>query len=45
VVDSGSPNGTLVNGSEIEPGEPVPLRDGDHIHLGAWTRLELVREP
>jgi serine/threonine protein kinase len=41
-VDSGSPNGTLVNGSEIEPGEPVPLRDGDHIHIGAWTMITIV---
>jgi hypothetical protein len=45
VVDPGSANGTAVNGSEIPAGQPVPLRDGDHIHLGAWTRLELVREP
>jgi serine/threonine protein kinase len=42
VVDSGSPNGTLVNGSEIQPGEPVPLRDGDRIHLGAWTMITIV---
>ncbi len=45
VVDPGSANGTAVNGSEIPAGQPVPLRDGDHIHLGAWTRLELIREP
>jgi serine/threonine protein kinase len=42
VVDSGSPNGTLVNGSEIQPGEPVPMRDGDHIHLGAWTMITII---
>ncbi len=43
VVDSGSPNGTLVNGSEIKPGEPLLLRDGDRIHLGAWTMITINR--
>ena len=45
VIDPGSANGTAVNGSEIPPGQPVPLRDGDRIHLGAWTELRVVREP
>jgi FHA domain len=44
VVDPGSANGTVVNGREIPPGQPVPLRDGDRIHLGAWTELRLTRE-
>jgi FHA domain len=44
VVDPGSANGTVVNGSEIPPGQPVPLRDGDRIHLGAWTELRVIRE-
>jgi serine/threonine protein kinase len=43
VVDLGSPNGTLVNGSEIAQGEPVPLRDGDRINLGAWTMITMTR--
>jgi hypothetical protein len=43
VVDPGSVNGTAVNGSEIPRGQPVPLRDGDRIHLGAWTELRVVR--
>jgi pSer/pThr/pTyr-binding forkhead associated (FHA) protein len=43
VVDSGSPNGTLVNGSDIQPGKPVPLRDGDSIYLGAWTMITINR--
>ena len=43
VVDPGSANGTEVNGSEIPQGQPVPLRDGDRIHLGAWTELRVVR--
>jgi serine/threonine protein kinase len=42
VVDSGT-NGTLVNGTEIPPGVPVPLRDGDRINLGAWTRITMTR--
>jgi hypothetical protein len=44
VIDPGSANGTVVNGSEIPPGQAVPLRDGDRIHLGAWTELRVVRE-
>ena len=43
VVDPGSANGTAVNGSEIPQGKAVPLRDGDRIHLGAWTELRVVR--
>jgi hypothetical protein len=43
VVDPGSANGTLVNGDEIPAGETVPLREGDVIHLGAWTALTLTR--
>ena len=42
VVDPGSENGTLVNGSEVRPGQTVPLRDGDVIHLGAWTALTIT---
>ena len=42
VVDPGSANGTLVNGNEIRAGEKVPLRDGDVIHLGAWTALTVT---
>jgi hypothetical protein len=44
VVDPGSANGTLVNGTEIARDELVPLRDGDRINLGAWTELKIVRE-
>ena len=43
IVDPGSANGTAVNGSEIPPGQAVPLRDGDRVHLGAWTELRVVR--
>ena len=44
IVDPGSANGTAVNGSEIPPGQPVPLHEGDRIHLGAWTELTIIRE-
>jgi hypothetical protein len=43
VVDPGSANGTAVNGSEIPRGVAVPLREGDRIHLGAWTQLRVSR--
>ena len=44
VVDPGSANGTLVNGIEIARDQIVPLRDGDRIHLGAWTELRIISE-
>src|SRR5438876_5541964 len=34
VLDPGSANGTLVNGSEMGVGDQVPLHDGDRINLG-----------
>jgi serine/threonine-protein kinase len=43
VVDAGSDNGIVVNGKDVPPGEPVPLRDGDRIHLGAWTVITITR--
>jgi hypothetical protein len=42
IVDPGSENGTLLNGAEIPQGQPVPLHDGDRIHLGAWTALTIT---
>jgi hypothetical protein len=46
LVDPGSTNGTTLNeGKEPVPaGEPVPLADGDRIHLGAWTTVTLRRQ-
>ncbi|MFR9674826.1 FHA domain-containing protein [Streptomyces sp. TR06-5] len=43
VVDQNSTNGTTVNGGEdpIQPFVPVPLRDGDQVHVGAWTTITL----
>jgi hypothetical protein len=42
IVDPGSENGTLLNGTEIPHGTQVPLHDGDRIHLGAWTVLTIT---
>src|SRR5207248_11015276 len=41
VVDLGSANGTYLNDSEdaIEPHVPAAVKDGDRIHVGAWTTL------
>jgi hypothetical protein len=46
VVDLESANGTYLNGSAdpIEPNVPVPLGEGDRIHVGAWTTLTIQRE-
>ena len=46
VVDLDSANGTYVNESTdaIEPHVPVPLKDGDRIHVGAWTTLTVQHE-
>jgi hypothetical protein len=43
VVDLGSANGTYVNDSAtaIEPNLPVPVADGDRVHVGAWSTLTL----
>jgi FHA domain len=41
VFDPGSANGTLVNGREMAAGSRLRLRDGDHICVGAWTRLTI----
>ncbi|HUZ38927.1 MAG TPA: FHA domain-containing protein [Streptosporangiaceae bacterium] len=37
ILDPGSENGTLVNGSEIAAGGRVRLGDGDRICVGAWN--------
>jgi hypothetical protein len=41
VVDRGSTNGTYLNEATepIEPGELHPVRDGDRVHVGAWTTI------
>ncbi|MEV6164156.1 FHA domain-containing protein [Streptomyces sp. NPDC052052] len=46
VVDQNSTNGTTINGAEdpIQPYVPVPLQDGDRVHVGAWTTITLRRD-
>jgi hypothetical protein len=46
LVDPGSTNGTLLNDhpDPITVNVSVPLRDGDHIHLGAWTTIVIIRK-
>jgi hypothetical protein len=43
VVDPGSTNGTTLNSGAdpIEVNVAVPVKDGDRIHIGAWTTLTL----
>ncbi|MGW5850451.1 FHA domain-containing protein [Streptomyces sp. NPDC055254] len=45
VVDQNSTNGTTINGGEdpIQPYVPVPLTDGDRVHVGAWTTITIRR--
>jgi pSer/pThr/pTyr-binding forkhead associated (FHA) protein len=45
VVDQNSTNGTTVNMSEepIQPFVPIPLQDGDRVHVGAWTTITVRR--
>jgi pSer/pThr/pTyr-binding forkhead associated (FHA) protein len=42
VVDPGSENGTIVNGTEIAQGQPVQLENGDDIRIGAWTSIAIL---
>lgn len=41
VVDPGSMNGTTLNdnAAPIPVDEPVPINDGDQLHIGAWTTI------
>jgi hypothetical protein len=43
VVDRGSFNGTLLNGTRLQPGIEVPLRHGDRLELG--TQLLVFSQP
>ncbi|WP_030204707.1 FHA domain-containing protein [Streptomyces sp. NRRL S-87] len=45
VVDQNSTNGTTVNGGDepIQPFVPIPLGDGDQVHVGAWTTITIRR--
>lgn len=41
--DIGSSNGTLLNGIALPAMNIVPLKDGDHIILGHWTKI-MIRQ-
>ncbi|MET7299480.1 FHA domain-containing protein [Embleya sp. NPDC005575] len=44
VMDLGSANGTTINaGYDRVRRDPVHLKDGDRVHVGAWTTLEIRR--
>ena len=43
LIDPGSRNGTFLNGAPdpIRSAEPIQLRTGDSIAVGAWTRIAI----
>jgi hypothetical protein len=41
VIELGSTNGTSLNAASLEPGIPTPLKDGDQLTLGCWTRMTI----
>jgi serine/threonine-protein kinase len=43
IQDADSGNGIQLNGTEVPSGATVPIGDGDHIHLGAWTKITFTR--
>ncbi|MFI1378032.1 FHA domain-containing protein [Embleya sp. NPDC020886] len=44
VMDLGAANGTTINaGFDRVRRDPVHLKDGDRVHVGAWTTLEFRR--
>ena len=43
LMDSGSANGTFLNGRKIAMGDLVTLHEGDKINLGAWTVITVHR--
>ena len=40
-LELGSTNGTMLNGTSLEAGLPTPLKDGDQLTLGCWTRMTI----
>ncbi|GAA2387092.1 FHA domain-containing protein [Dactylosporangium salmoneum] len=44
VVDLGSSNGTYLNDSTdpVVPNVPTPVKEGDRIHVGAWTTMTIT---
>lgn len=39
--DIGAANGTRLNGKDLQPMVDYPLKDGDDITLGHWSRLKI----
>jgi hypothetical protein len=42
-LELGSANGTTLNGVALQPGLVTPVRAGDELLVGMWTRLQLRR--
>jgi hypothetical protein len=40
-LELGSINGTMLNGSDLEPGVLTPVKPGDQLTLGMWTRVHV----
>jgi hypothetical protein len=41
LLDTGSANGTQLNGADVTPHVATPLHDGDRIAIGRWTVLTI----
>ena len=41
LIDDDSLNGTSHNGARLDPGVPVPLRDGDELGFGPYTVVQV----
>lgn len=42
VLELGSSNGTELNGAILEPGVNTPVKAGDELAIGIWTRLKIL---
>jgi FHA domain len=43
LLDSGSANGTFLNGRKIAVGDLITLHEGDRINMGGWTVITVRR--
>jgi hypothetical protein len=44
LLDLASMNGTRLNGTDVAPGSRHPLKEGDEVTIGRWTRMRLRRK-